>query len=316
MGNEEGTFPTQKAIGQGEGSIELSEERRLCYVAMTRAKTHLVLTWRREVSYFAGNSFKTKDADRSRFLNVLVSKGGDKGRKNTHGMKAVADNKARKPPAGTRMIHTEVARSGSSPLQRDRNNFKSAKELSTANSRSNKYTTQAGSRSNRAYPSKQQPPHSANRKSWDDWEPTKLQKPIQQVPSIKPMVSVANNHKQRSLSSRQVSTRKAPASNTRQINYGDTNIQKQQFANRMDSPPQKDADHAFNRDAPPEIDSTIFYPVGSSVKHKYHGKGRVQSPPASDDEFAEKMLVRVRFENDNDIDYWDLPMDSLVHTYE
>ena len=75
VGNEEGTFPTQKAIGEGEGSIELSEERRLCYVAMTRAKTHLVLTWRREVSYFAGNSIKTKDADRSRFLNILVSKG-------------------------------------------------------------------------------------------------------------------------------------------------------------------------------------------------------------------------------------------------
>ncbi len=36
VGNEEGTFPTQKAIAEGEKSIELSEERRLCYVAMTR----------------------------------------------------------------------------------------------------------------------------------------------------------------------------------------------------------------------------------------------------------------------------------------
>lgn len=72
VGNEDGTIPTQKAIGQvgrlkilfcflrpnisnyyimqGEDSVELAEERRLCYVAMTRARTHLVMTWRREVS--------------------------------------------------------------------------------------------------------------------------------------------------------------------------------------------------------------------------------------------------------------------------
>ena len=75
-GNEEGTFPTQRAIAEGERSIELSEEKRLCYVAMTRAKTHLVLTWRREVSFFSGATFKTKDADRSRFLDILVSKQG------------------------------------------------------------------------------------------------------------------------------------------------------------------------------------------------------------------------------------------------
>ena len=78
VGNEDGTLPTQKAIGEGEGSIELAEERRLCYVAMTRAKTHLVLTWRKEVSYFAGAAFRTKDAIRSRFLDVLMSKKGDK----------------------------------------------------------------------------------------------------------------------------------------------------------------------------------------------------------------------------------------------
>ena len=41
VGNEEGTFPTQRSIAEGEGSIELSEERRLCYVAMTRAKVCL-----------------------------------------------------------------------------------------------------------------------------------------------------------------------------------------------------------------------------------------------------------------------------------
>ena len=267
------------------------------------------------MSYFAGNSFQTKDTDRSRFLNVLVSKGDGKGRRNTHRMKAVADNKARRPPSGSRMIHTEVARSknilprsASSPLQREQEKLKPVKEP-TLRSQRNKYTTLAGTSTNEFASFKQQPPPSiTNRKNWDDWEPSKVQKHINQVPSIKPLVSAANNHKQSSFASRQVSStsgardqksmRTAQASNTTKIKSNRNNIdaQRQQY------------------DSPPEIDSTIFYPVGSSVKHKYHGKGRVESPPSSDEEFAEKMLVRVRFEDD--ADYWDLPMDSLMHTYE
>eukprot|EP00978_Attheya_sp_CCMP212_P039997 scaffold213690_cov47-Attheya_sp.AAC.1 len=74
VGNEEGTFPTQRAIAEGSGSVELDEERRLCYVAMTRAKTHLIMTWRREVMTFFGAGVKTMDMERSRFLDVLVSK--------------------------------------------------------------------------------------------------------------------------------------------------------------------------------------------------------------------------------------------------
>jgi hypothetical protein len=64
----------------------------------------------------------------------------------------------------------------------------------------------------------------------------------------------------------------------------------------------------------PDINSTIFYPLGSIVWHKFYGKGVVQAPPKSDVEFAKKMLVRVKFV-DETAD-WDLPMDSLVHTYE
>ena len=41
VGIEEGLFPGMKAIGEPE---EMEEERRLCYVAMTRAKQRLYLT--------------------------------------------------------------------------------------------------------------------------------------------------------------------------------------------------------------------------------------------------------------------------------
>ena len=73
VGNEEGTFPTQRAINEGDGSMELEEERRLCYVAMTRARTYLFLTWRRQVQTFFGQGFQILEPNRSRFLNALMS---------------------------------------------------------------------------------------------------------------------------------------------------------------------------------------------------------------------------------------------------
>jgi DNA helicase-2/ATP-dependent DNA helicase PcrA len=88
VGNEDGTFPTSQAIQEGEGSVALDEERRLCYVAMTRARNYLILTWRKEVSFFQGEDFRTVERDRSRFLEVLVSKkqkdGGSKSSEMVH----------------------------------------------------------------------------------------------------------------------------------------------------------------------------------------------------------------------------------------
>jgi DNA helicase II / ATP-dependent DNA helicase PcrA len=74
VGNEDGTFPTSQAVQEGDGSVALDEERRLCYVAMTRAKNNLIMTWRREVSIFQGESFRTVERERSRFLDLLVTK--------------------------------------------------------------------------------------------------------------------------------------------------------------------------------------------------------------------------------------------------
>jgi DNA helicase-2/ATP-dependent DNA helicase PcrA len=76
VGNEDGTFPTTQAVQEGEGSVALDEERRLCYVAMTRAKNRLFLTWRKEVSFFQGDGLRTTEREPSRFLNVLLSKKG------------------------------------------------------------------------------------------------------------------------------------------------------------------------------------------------------------------------------------------------
>jgi superfamily I DNA/RNA helicase len=43
IGMEEGTFPSSRA----KSRVAMEEERRTCYVAMTRARERLVLTWSR-----------------------------------------------------------------------------------------------------------------------------------------------------------------------------------------------------------------------------------------------------------------------------
>ena len=83
VGMEEGTLPCTPALQEGEGSIQLDEEKRLCYVAMTRSKTHLIMTWRKQVTSFSNWSDAgpvTVNKKRSRFLDVMIpkkSQGGD-----------------------------------------------------------------------------------------------------------------------------------------------------------------------------------------------------------------------------------------------
>jgi hypothetical protein len=77
VGNEDRTFPSAQALEEGEGSVELEEEKRLCYVAMTRAKTELFLTWRNFYGQETPEGWRQACRKRSRFLDILV---GDKGR--------------------------------------------------------------------------------------------------------------------------------------------------------------------------------------------------------------------------------------------
>ena len=58
----DGIFPSSRAIEEG-GNKSLEEERRLCYVAMTRAKQYLSISWNSGYSYML-ETYKTK----SRFL--------------------------------------------------------------------------------------------------------------------------------------------------------------------------------------------------------------------------------------------------------
>ena len=64
VGMEEGLFPGSRSLGDSE---EMEEERRLCYVAMTRAKEHLTLTNARQRTLYG----RTTSCMPSRFLNEI-----------------------------------------------------------------------------------------------------------------------------------------------------------------------------------------------------------------------------------------------------
>ena len=64
VGMEEGVFPGSRVIGEGE---EMEEERRLCYVAMTRARERLVMTAARQRMLYG----RTNSNPPSRFLEEL-----------------------------------------------------------------------------------------------------------------------------------------------------------------------------------------------------------------------------------------------------
>ena len=66
VGMEDGLFPSYKSIGE---TAELEEERRLCYVGITRAKQYLFLTCAKSRTVFGSTSY----AMPSRFLTEIPS---------------------------------------------------------------------------------------------------------------------------------------------------------------------------------------------------------------------------------------------------
>src|SRR5208337_35690 len=66
VGMEEGLFPHQFSLNDPVG---IEEERRLCYVGMTRAKNRLTLSWARQRRSFARESYE--ETKSSRFLREI-----------------------------------------------------------------------------------------------------------------------------------------------------------------------------------------------------------------------------------------------------
>jgi DNA helicase II / ATP-dependent DNA helicase PcrA len=242
VGNEEGTFPTMQAVGKGDGSIELDEERRLCYVAMTRAKNRLIMTWRRESSFFQGDVMRNKQMDRSRFMDVMISKGSE------------LHPSTSKAPTGfdTSNKFTTVSRIDRNLASRTeaRENTPPAQQHNTALSGSNlsklseKFDAHLG-------------------------QQTKNTDEASSIDAIKSIL------KQKQLNKVSWSQRKSDA------------IKRNQMSKK------NPRDNTSKRNQNQKLDSTWFFPIGSSVKHFKYGQGKVLPPPPDQDG---EMMVKVKFQ--------------------
>ncbi len=289
VGNEEGSFPTQRSIMEGEGSIELEEERRLCYVAMTRAKTHLILTWRREVMTFFGQGFKFSNPDRSRFLDALVSK---KKRVSTQ----KASKKSHIPPSKLKQTPSAFINS-----QRQLNSRPSVSRQSHPIS-SNEKTYQQFDNQRSRFNTKMNRPSSNNytsRNSQYKSTPTTKRKTLEkssehffdQDDEFKSGRNKSMDYngyrKPRSVSSQEgIPARRGTRSSTHTrmtMNSRDGSIN--QRSKSYGVPDNMRLKTTLQQSAPkdvPSIDSTAFYPVGTTVIHPAHGKGTVITPTGGD----------------------------------
>ena len=307
VGNEEGTFPTQRSISEGDGSVELDEERRLCYVAMTRAKTHLVLTWRREVMTFFGQGFKIIDCERSRFLDRLVANGTKKGKgKKKVQLKSGNPREKSEDSGGSlaerrkKLLAMQMEKEGSarsarrtSGARQGDNSRNAARAIPPPRSRpySSSSSTSSYHSSNSASSLRNKSPQGS---SWEDWTPKKASTSsasLRRTPrsSLDLTTKRKAQHGKRSAArSKRPATRNGVAIRDRPPSRAS-----QQRRKELHGDPSAST-------APPQVDSTLFFPVGTSVVHTVHGEGKVLPPPKVAEDG--NMLVRVEFEDGIEMD--------------
>eukprot|EP00980_Cylindrotheca_fusiformis_P014200 scaffold3736_cov103-Cylindrotheca_fusiformis.AAC.2 len=290
VGNEEGTLPSGMALQEGEGSVALEEERRLCYVAMTRAKTRLLMTWRKEVTSFSTwSDLKTSKKDRSRFLDALVSK---------KAQKANASGKSHQSKDADSMLRR---RQSSGPTSRPAQSNRKARKPSTPASRSF---------ASRAHPS------DAGR---NNFSKANLSAPRQTEPSraqVRPTRPFLSQGRSESPPAASRSSTLPPPSASQKRRAPIVTGRNQRTANPIRSPTRsyskERATPAPKNGArkqspspvgPPEeepknmvkMDSTWFFPVGSNVVHEKLGKGKVLEPPK--DRSSNELPVLIKFED-------------------
>ena len=113
VGFEDGLFPGMRAIGERE---EMEEERRLCYVAITRAKENLTITYAKQRMLYG----RTNASLPSRFLkeippDTMVKKGGYQSAPNPYAKYADPTAFAPKKPVSYQSSYSTQAASTSIP---------------------------------------------------------------------------------------------------------------------------------------------------------------------------------------------------------
>lgn len=280
VGNEEGTLPSGLSIQEGEGSVALEEERRLCYVAMTRAKTRLLMTWRKEVTNFSNWSDdgpKVSQKERSRFLDALVSK------------------KESKPSSKD---STPAPQNTDSTPRRQRSSQVSSRAAQERN-----YGTQA-SRSEKRPVTYQDLPFKARR---DFLNPDKFSKqdPPKREPGVRSETTRPTTTQNGARPPQRTTESPAPSRPVAQRPNPVTPPRLRQRApdleearRRHQATAEVSAPSLTRAPAPPakkeQMDSTWFFPVGSDVVHERFGKGTVLPPPPPNDKTELPVLIQFR----------------------
>lgn len=285
VGNEEGTFPTQRSIMEGEGSVELDEERRLCYVAMTRAKTHLVLTWRREVMTFFGQGVKIINPDRSRFLDLLLSQKKSKKNGKTKGNRSMKQSsQGTKIPKSNETFSTKTRNFSSLQTSDGTDSYRRPYGKNTEGVKRKNYTGQTAF--SNGFPEQKNIRSINNISDGNRYARPQIRKTTQ-----KKKGSIRSNNM--NIESKQ-SSRMATSNRLRYESPKNQASQYSQKRAREKMNPQKTR---LNPEDIPTFDSTAFFPLGTTVFHSAHGKGTVVQPNGGN------TMVSVKFEEGIEINF-------------
>ncbi|KAL3944885.1 MAG: hypothetical protein SGBAC_001030 [Bacillariaceae sp.] len=306
VGNEEGTLPSSLSIKEGEGSVALEEERRLCYVAMTRAKTRLLMTWRKEVTNFSNWSDdgpKTQKKDRSRFLNALV---GNKGAKSppkksssfegTDGVlrqqRPSSSTPQRGPPAQKRKISSQPRRSVTPPKRPASfvpRPVTSTRSYLNPNLIGMEEKLKSDPVLRRSPPDLRESPESQARR-------------VQRPSASRPAPQRPSSQRIPGSQSRSTPQRPTPATpprlRKRAPDLEEARRRQQAAAQTTPGAPSNRNASTKNRE---QMDSTWFFPVGSGVVHGDFGKGTVLPPPPQ--KGKTDLPVLVKFKNGQEMQF-------------
>jgi len=314
VGNEEGTLPSGLSIKEGEGSVALEEERRLCYVAMTRAKTRLLMTWRKEVTNFSNWSDdgpKTVKKDRSRFLDALVSRKGMSPPKKSRSSENT-DNVLRQ----QRQSYSQVSRPPPPQVQK-RKIASQPKRSVTPPKRPASHASHAPHAprpvtSSRSYlnadrfgmketPKTDPGVRYDTRRSVPGTSSARQAQPqarVQRPSSSRPAPVRPNTPSESKYTTQRPNAVTPPRLRKRAPDLAEARRKQQQEAAKSPPPPRKSAPPPKNKE---QMDSTWFFPVGSDVVHDGFGKGTVLPPPPPND--TTDLPVLVKFSNGQEMEF-------------
>ena len=281
VGLEEGTLPSHLSLQEGAGSVQLEEEKRLCYVAMTRAKTQLILTWRKQVTSFSNWSDsgpKTQDKQRSRFLNAIVSKKSlkkgqrskkKKTKKSTQGGSSGGSIRNSSTYSGAKQQYGNLNRSG----------------LTGPGRRRMSESRQSPPNASSPPPMRRREPSSSTRRTSTTAASRRRKKPPESgsygTPSLENLEALRSSLDENLPSA---GARRSPPKKR---------IQPPKPRTTRNSPSINDTNDA--------VDPMWFFPVGKKVVHMNIGKGTVVEPPPFSS--IEDAKVRVLFDNGKTLDF-------------